>query len=148
MDADDICESTRFEAQVAWLDARPGALLGNRAHLAHSLRATDVDLCGSNATIIDADETVVRETDHPTDAGALHFGMFFACCIVHPTVVARRHVYETAAYIEANARGQHAEDYDLWLRLIVAPRLKLANLRQPLLVRDWRSPSRSLSARR
>lgn len=58
--------------------------------------------------------------------------MFFGCCIVHPTVMARRRVWRDFLY-DVGEQCRHAEDYALWLRLVTARRFKLANITEPLL---------------
>jgi glycosyltransferase involved in cell wall biosynthesis len=109
MDADDICSADRVAAQLAYLATH-----------------TDIDVVGCNALIVNADDSaVIRTTDHPTDCGAVHFRMFFNCCLIHPTVMARRRVFETFAYSSAISLDEskqqrdeevprcHAEDYNL-----------------------------------
>ena len=45
--------------------------------------------------------------------------MYFFCCLAHPSVLARRDVLLAAGgYSETYP---HCEDYDLWLRLLLAP---------------------------
>lgn len=100
---------------------------------------------------MNSDNISIRTTDHPTDVGSVHFGMFFNCSLIHPTVVFRRRVLTDFQYnsdnnvnesttssssvdIEKNRRRiHHVEDYSLWLRVVCSNRFKIANVAVPLL---------------
>ena len=113
MDADDVSLSNRFARQVEYL----------RAH-------RDIAVVGSTITLIGASGAVIREIDYPlTPAKIDRFLIEVGCALAHPTAMARR----DAILSVGGYRGQfeHAEDYDLWLRM--AERYSLANLPDRLL---------------
>jgi hypothetical protein len=115
----------------------------------------DVDILGSNALIVGSDNSRIRTTDHPIAVGSVHFGMFFNCSLIHPTVVFRRRVLDAFLYDDDDdddtphattvvatnddnsqsrrRRQSHVEDYSLWLRVVCSNRFKIANIAQPLL---------------
>jgi glycosyltransferase involved in cell wall biosynthesis len=124
MDADDRCHPRRFELQMQYMRDNP-----------------DCAAVGSDAMLVDPDGQNIRpygvQADHD-DIDANHMrgigGM-----IVHPTAVLRKATLLAAGgYREA---FQHAEDFDLFLRLAEVGRL--ANL--PDILLDYRQSMRSAS---
>jgi hypothetical protein len=113
MDADDVSQSTRFARQVEYLRANP-----------------QIAVVGSAITLIDAAGRVMREIDYPlTPAEVDRFLIETGSALAHPAVMARRDaMLSVGGY---RSLFQHAEDYDLWLRL--AERHSLANLPERLL---------------
>ncbi len=111
MDADDIAEPDRLARQCRYLREHP-----------------DVDVVGSNATLFSDHSAATRVTTLPTQAAAVHFGMLFACTLVHPSVMFRRRV----APVYDAVGHPHAEDYALWHALLRRG-CKLANIAAPLL---------------
>jgi glycosyltransferase involved in cell wall biosynthesis len=113
MDADDEALPSRFSLQVAFLDTHP-----------------EIAVLGSAITLIDAAGAVMREIDYPlTPTEVDRFLMKAGSAFAHPAVMARRDAIQTVGgYRELL---QHAEDYDLWLRM--AERYSLANLPDRLL---------------
>jgi glycosyltransferase involved in cell wall biosynthesis len=110
MDADDIALPDRFALQVAFLDAHP-----------------DVAVIGGAYDEIDDAGRVARTITYPTGHDAIARAMRRHNCILHSTVTMR-----ADAFAEAGGyRLEHAEDYDLWLR--IARRRKLANLSEVVL---------------
>jgi hypothetical protein len=113
MDADDVAQSNRFARQVEYLRTNP-----------------DIAVVGSAIILIDAAGKAVREIDYPlTPAEVDRFLIETGSALAHPAVMARR----DAILSVGGYRGQfeHAEDYDLWLRM--AERYSLANLPDRLL---------------
>ena len=108
MDGDDICVSTRFEKQVAFLDANPNIIL-----------------CGSAIQIIGTN-TVLR---HPSNHEAIKVKLCFGTSFYHPSVMGRVEVFQANLY---DKKYEPAEDYDLWTRL--AFQGELANLEEVLLL--------------
>jgi glycosyltransferase involved in cell wall biosynthesis len=107
MDADDISEPTRFERQVAFLDANPA-----------------VALVGTWARWIDEDDRPFTTIRFPTDAAEIERSLLEENCIFHPSVMFRRRpIQALGGYSIATPLSQ---DYDLWLRL--SERHALANL--------------------
>ena len=111
MDADDVALVDRLDLQVRFLR-----------------RCDDVAVLGGAMQLMTAGGLEDQFLRHPTGPERVAAALTRACCIAHPTVMARREVVlESGGY-----RGQylHAEDYDLWLRL--AERHRLDNLPQTL----------------
>lgn len=108
MDGDDICLPTRFEKQVAFLDANPKVIL-----------------CGTAIQIIGTD-TILK---HPLNHEEIKVKLCFGNSFYHPTVMGRIDVFQSNPY---NKAFEPAEDYDLWTRL--AFQGKLANLEEVLLL--------------
>ena len=99
MDADDVALPQRFKRQVDFLRRRP-----------------DIAVVGSSMTLVDADGILIRHLQYPAGADVVGAKMREGCTLAHPTVMARRDILrKLGGYRPA---FQHAEDYDLWLRLI------------------------------
>lgn len=122
LDGDDICLPGRFEAQVAFL------------------RRTGVDLCGSWFT--EFGQGPARTVRWPHGESELRATMLFQSAICHPTVMARREVFDRHRY---RAELRLAEDYDLFARALSG--FRLANVPIPLL-RYRRHPAQATQAKR
>ncbi len=107
MDGDDISFPTRFEKQVAFLEAND-----------------DVILCGSGIQIIGTEVKLNHPTNHDEILVKLCFGNSF----YHPTIMARKNIMLSNNY---DKKFEPAEDYDLWTRLAFVG--KLANIPEVLL---------------
>ena len=96
LDADDYCAKNRLEVQVEYLNA-------NR----------DVAVVGCGRTLFD--ENGVRNSIHykenPTPKDILKITPF-----AHPTIVARKEVYDALSGYRSNKDTMRAEDIDLWFR--------------------------------
>ena len=103
MDADDVSVATRFERQVAIMDAQPDlAACGTR------VRYVPRDLVREGALRY---ERWVNSVVTPED---MHRDLFVECPIPHPSLVVRRSAFElVGGYREMG----WPEDYDLLLRL-------------------------------
>jgi glycosyltransferase involved in cell wall biosynthesis len=111
MDADDISEPTRFERQIAFLDANPS-----------------VALVGTWARWIDEDDRPFTAIQFPTDPADIERRLMEENCIFHPSVMFRRRpIQQLGGYSVAAPLSQ---DYDLWLRL--SEHHALANLPEHL----------------
>jgi glycosyltransferase involved in cell wall biosynthesis len=97
MDADDICEPSRFEKQVAYLD-----------------RHVEVGVCGGSIRYFG--EAPDQAVPYPVDHDAIEAEMLFGNSMAHPAVMLRRSFVEEheLAYRDFAA----AEDYELWARAI------------------------------
>lgn len=113
MDADDVALPFRFTRQVAFLDNHPG-----------------VAVVGSAVTLIDQEGNAIRDVAYPlAPLEVFEFLIKLGCALAHPAVMMRRAaVVGIGGYRDAY---QHAEDYDLWLR--VSETMALANLPDRLL---------------
>lgn len=108
MDADDICKPRRLERQVAFLES--GA----------------ADICGS--WFIEFGQGPRRTTRWPHATDAVEAAMLFQNAICHPTLVAKREVFDRFRYRED---FRLAEDYDLLSRAMRD--FRIANVAEPLL---------------
>jgi hypothetical protein len=101
LDADDVALPQRLETQLAFL------------------RATGVDLCGS--WFVEFGQGLPRTTRWPHSEAAVRAGLLFQSPICHPTVMARREVFERHPYRDLRL----AEDYDLYSRASAEYRMAL-----------------------
>lgn len=122
MDADDIAMPTRFSRQVDFI------------------HRTGCDLCGS--WFMEFGQGMPRKVRWPYSEAALSAAMLFQNTICHPTVMARRKVFDKYRYRE---NYQLAEDYDLFIR--ASTEFRLANLPEVLL-RYRRHPSQATISKR
>ncbi len=101
IDADDVNEPQRLERQVALMNANP-----------------KVDGLASWATQINAQGAFWHAMNYtPTTPWAMHWSLFLACSIIHPTMIIRRDALLAAGNYSDMSQSQ---DYDLWLRLVAA----------------------------
>lgn len=120
MDADDICMPNRLARQLSFL------------------RQSGIDLCGS--WFVEFGQGLSRVVRWPHHEIALKASMLFQNTICHPTVMARREVFECYRYREEYLL---AEDYDLFAR--ASARFRMANVPEPLLRyrRHWRQATQA-----
>lgn len=112
MDADDLCHRERLDRQFQFLEGHP-----------------EVGVVGSAVRIIDATGRGRIVYQYPEEHEVIDWVMPFVCPLVHPSIMMRRDLVRSVGGYSADA--VHAEDYDLWERLL--PRTRLANLPEPLL---------------
>jgi glycosyltransferase involved in cell wall biosynthesis len=124
MDADDVCHPERFERQLAYLDVHP-----------------DVAVLGTAIRVIDANGEPTSSWSPPTRSEGLAQAFETNNEVAHPTVMARRSVIQGVG--SYRPYFTHAEDLDLWLRVLDAG-FVVENLPDALL--DYRSHSGSVSA--
>ncbi|MDF1666256.1 MAG: glycosyltransferase family 2 protein [Planctomycetota bacterium] len=111
MDGDDVCAPTRFERQLAFLDAHP-----------------EVGVCGSFAHKIGLEEGL-WELGQTNDV--IKFVMLRSCEFIHPSVMIRRDVLieRGVAYDLSHQSG--GADYKLWVDLY--DKTEFYNIPEPLL---------------
>lgn len=115
MDADDICDPTRFAKQIAFLNANPDyGVIGSWT--------ADINEFGASHRL----EGFDHPTNHEEFLQAVEDDGPLLC---HPVVTYRRDVVRGVGGYHAGFR--HCEDYDLWLRL--ASVTKLANIPERLI---------------
>lgn len=114
MDADDLCVPDRFQVQMQFLES------------------ARVDLCGSWFT--EFGQGIRRTVRWPHESPAVHAAMLFQSALCHPSILARREVFDDLRYREDY---RYAEDYDLFARAMRKHRL--ANVPRSLL--DYRRHS-------
>ena len=99
LDADDIAEPERLQLQRAHLDAHP-----------------NLAAVGSSIRTIDEDSKVTATVPYPAGPDKVAQAMRSGSALAHSAVMMRRDIFlEIGGYREALL---HAEDYDLWLRLL------------------------------
>jgi glycosyltransferase involved in cell wall biosynthesis len=125
MDADDISLPRRFELQLE--------RFATQAKLA---------VVGGFVNIVDQAGRFVRLGDYPVGGEELRRFLLDGAPLAHPTVIMRRNVLATVG----GYRGiyQHAEDYDLWLRIHSAG-YEIENVPSPVL--NYRQHVESVSLR-
>lgn len=123
MDADDLCLPDRFRKQMQFLES------------------TGIDLCGSWFREFGYG-MLPRAVRWPHTEATLRAAMLFQNSILHPSVLARREVFERYKY---RHDYQLAEDYDLWVR--ASQRFRLANV-PDILVRYRRHGGQATQERR
>lgn len=108
MDADDLSKSDRLERQVAFMRAHPAVVV-----------------LGSAYEVIDGEGRRQKTVHPPTSNDQIRRALLWGNPLCHPSVMFRREaVLDVGGYLG----GLHAEDYDLWVRLSVAPENQFANL--------------------
>lgn len=122
MDADDICVPQRFATQIQFLES------------------TNVDLCGS--WFVEFGQGPSRTVRWPHTQDALRASMLFQNSICHPTVMARRRVFDRYHY---NPKYRLAEDYELFSR--AQADFNMANVPK-VLVRYRRHPKQATQSQR
>ena len=99
MDADDIALPERLALQIRFLDETP-----------------NVVLIGGQAEFIDSNSKSFMLCQLPQTHDEIITKIFSANCFVHPSVMFRANVISNLGGYREEAL--HAEDYDLWLRII------------------------------
>lgn len=122
LDADDLCLPDRFARQIQFL------------------QQTNMDLCGS--WFVEFGQGVPRTARWPYTEAALRAAMLFQSTICHPSVMARREVFDRYRYRE---EYRLAEDYDLFARALSD--FRMANVPEVLL-RYRRHPNQATETQR
>lgn len=100
LDADDVCEPDRLEAQVAFLRQHP-----------------DVGVLGSQLAIIGPDSEPLGYRSYPTEHEAIRRALRRFNPIAQPAVMFRKAVVQAAGGYRFGLHQGMAEDYELWCRL-------------------------------
>jgi hypothetical protein len=129
MDADDVCLPTRLEEQVDHLDSHP-EIAGVSAAF------ETVDAAGCPLPI---DHGLRRPVGPALVRWSFHFGSFFC----HPAAMLRRQIFDSVGGYDP--AFPHAEDYDLWLRVV--EKHALDNLPRTLLRLRWHGENVSVQHR-
>ncbi|WP_161627837.1 glycosyltransferase family 2 protein [Salinisphaera shabanensis] len=112
LDADDRCESSRLEQQLAYLDSHP-----------------EITGVGSWMALIDEQGNRLDDQIYslPLEPDHVACRMLFECSLAQPAMMVRRYALSSYRYDTDIAL---AEDYELWARMITTCRF--ANLAEPL----------------
>jgi len=119
MDGDDICLPSRFEKQVAFLEANPNVIL-----------------CGTNIEYFGAK---LGFSNYPINSSAINISLCFGNPFCHPSVMGRTKVFLNNPY---DVNAEPAEDIDLWSRLVLEG--EVCNLKEVLL--KYRVHSKQISS--
>jgi len=97
MDSDDICLSTRFEKQIAFLEKNP-----------------NIDVVGSCIAFIDAEgNDTGKHYCYPSEPVQLKWMTLFQTPFAHPAIMARKEFFIDSDGYTLNGSGQ---DFELWNR--------------------------------
>lgn len=111
-DGDDLCEPTRLERELAFLEAHP-----------------EIAVVGSWLTVIDENGAVVGTRRYPTDHASIVAAMRRFNPIANSSVMFRREVYERFGGWRDSALP--AQDYE-WYSRLAAGGARFANLEEPV----------------
>ena len=123
MDADDISLPERIEKQLDFMQKNP-----------------EIDFCGCNAWHINENDKVIGKSTLPESYDDIKFFLPFYSTFYHPTVFAKAAVLKENPY---DKEFLHAEDYELWCRLIFEKGLRGNNLNEKLF--EYRINSKGIS---
>lgn len=124
MDADDISLPERLEKQFVFLQNN-----------------LDISFCGTNAWHINEAGKKIGKSCLPLTPEDNKFFLPFYSTFYHPTVMVRAEVFKKNQY---SPDFVHAEDYELWCRLVFERGIKGANLKAKLF--EYRMNSQGVSA--
>ena len=147
LDSDDVCEGGRLKRQRDYLDRHKdihvlggqAIVIGKNSYTPHSSTPSSSSSSSSSSGTRGGDNGILAGC-YPTLPALVHWGMFFRCCIMHPSVMFRRHVVqECGSYSNIASKQPHTqegegegegggpddidvveftEDYALWLRIL------------------------------
>ena len=106
MDSDDIADKNRLSLQVDYL------------------KSNNLDICGSS---INSFGLLTKIITYPESKEDVKFFSIFGSPIAHPTVLGYTHIFKKFLY-----NNVAAEDYDLWVRMIIED-VKIGNMKISLL---------------
>ena len=113
IDSDDVSAADRLALQIAFMHAHP-----------------DVGVLATGYELIDVDGRVFSRVIPPTSDEAIRRQLYHRNPVCHPSVMVRvSAIREICGYLG----GHHAEDYDLWCRLLIHGKWRIAAIPQPLL---------------
>ena len=122
IDADDICEHSRFEKQLKYMEANP-----------------EVAVCGSLGTYIDENGKNLGVKNLPLSSKDLKNKLLFNNQFIHSALFIRKSVLDTVGSYDESFKT--SQDYELLLR--IAEKYPVINLADPLV--KWRIHRNSIS---
>lgn len=113
MDADDVSVPERIEKQIKYLETN-----------------YDIDVCGSSVIVVDekGEKRGIRRV--PCDSKYIKELLPFGNVIVHSSIVGRAKIFKQFIY---DMNYVHAEDYELWCRLVYSNNIRISNIKETLL---------------
>ncbi|MFQ2222915.1 glycosyltransferase [Aeromonas enteropelogenes] len=124
MDADDISEPDRIERQVKFLE-----------------KNKDINIVGASVYLIDVLGEKIGDLDYHLSPFWVKLRLLFDSCICHPSILARRDVFDEVRYDEDY---QYAEDFKLWSEVVFNKNLNIQSLKNKCL--QYRVHGNSISA--
>ena len=112
LDSDDLAQPERFARQLEFMRANP-----------------QVGVCGTHVLVFSREHEQSFVLNHPTTSPAIRTALLQRCAIAHPSLMARRQVFELAGTYDV--RFDFAEDYELWCRASLLG-VQFANIPEPL----------------
>lgn len=112
LDSDDLAQPERFARQVEFMRTNP-----------------QVGVCGTHVLVFSREHERRFVLSHPTGSAAIRTALLQRCAIAHPSLMARRQVFELAGTYDV--RFDFAEDYELWCRASLLG-VQFANIAEPL----------------
>lgn len=109
IDADDVCNPLRFEKQLSFMSKY------------------DVDICGSWMQVFP--KVFFRKWKNPTSDQEIRLALAYYNCLVHPSIIARREVFQRFKYRDVDA----AEDYYLWCEIAERSDFRFGNVPEYLI---------------
>ena len=109
IDADDICNKLRFESQLSFM------------------LKYDVDICGSWMQLFP--KLFFRKWKNPIFDQDIRLALAYYNCLVHPSIIARREVFEEFKYEDIGP----AQDYNLWCKIAERSNFKFGNVPEYLI---------------
>lgn len=126
MDADDISLPDRIKVQFEFMESNP-----------------DIDVCGTPVNVFGA---LKRRWYPPTNHEDIVARFLFESNLYHPTVIIRRDLITCEEFY--NLEYIYAQDYDLWVRLMIKG-ATFANIKTPLvLYRTYNNQKNKTSAKK
>jgi hypothetical protein len=126
MDADDEALPDRLARQISFLERHP-----------------EIAVVGTAARVVYPDGRM-RTRRRPPNTAAIRRHIVRICPFFHSSVVMRREAVQRVGLYDptcdGSRGGQRVEDYDLWVRMLVAG-CEMANLSEPLMVYNRRPGS-------
>jgi glycosyltransferase involved in cell wall biosynthesis len=123
MDADDIALPSRISEQVSFLESNK-----------------HIDIVSTGYKPFSVDAVSLPTVMHPSDPTLISLLLCYCSPVCHPSVLARRRVFDNHKYSLHSA----AEDHELWCRLAIHH--KISNIEKELLL--YRQHTNSLSRRK
>lgn len=108
MDSDDVADIERISTQVQYMLSNPKC-----------------SLCGTQARLIDEDDRVIGGKNVPVNHTDISRMLRYGNVIIHPSILAKKSVLKKCRF---SFEYIHAEDFELWLRLVFEEKITVHNI--------------------